>query len=84
MIDGRRQRAVPVRLVDERGSVQALVPASDLVPAAALSEAEEAEYLRLDAQLAGTIGEARTLKRFNALRLRSLIFREGNRGCAST
>jgi hypothetical protein len=51
-----------------------LVPASDLVPAAPLTDAEEREYDQLDRQLAGTIGEARTLKRFNALRLRWILF----------
>lgn len=74
VIDGRRQRAMPVQMLDERGSVQALVPMSDLVPAEPLTAAEEREYARLDAQLAGTMGEARTLKRFNQLRLRSLMF----------
>jgi hypothetical protein len=74
VIDSRRQRAVPIQMIDERGAVQALVPAADLVAAEPLTAAEEAEYRRLDAQLAGTIGEARTLKRFNALRLRSVMF----------
>lgn len=74
VIDGRRQRAMPVQMLDERGSVQALVPAADLVSAEPLSAAEETEYARLDAHLAGTLGEARTLKRFNALRLRWLMF----------
>jgi hypothetical protein len=71
-IDERRQRAIPVKLVDAHED--RVVPAGDLVPAEALSADEEAEYQRLDALLAGTIGEARTLKRFNALRLRSLLF----------
>jgi hypothetical protein len=70
--DGRRQRAVPVKLVDARED--RIVRVADLIDAAPLTAAEEAEYRRLDAQLAGTIGEARTLKRFNALRLRSLMF----------
>jgi hypothetical protein len=74
VIGDRRQRAVPIQMIDERGSVQALVPAADLVAAESLTAAEEAEYQRLDAQLAGTIGETRTLKRFNSLRLRSLMF----------
>ena len=74
VVEGRRQRAMPVQMIDERGSVQALVPAADLVPAEPLTAAEEGEYSRLDAQLAGTMGEARTLKRFNSLRLRSVMF----------
>jgi hypothetical protein len=72
VVEDRRQRAVPVKLVDAHQD--RLVPAADLVAAEPLSAAEEAEYRHLDAQLAGTIGEARTLKRFNALRLRSLMF----------
>lgn len=71
---GRRQRTLPVRLIEQAGTGERLVPVGDVVPAAPLTEAEEAEYRRLDAQLAGTIGEARTLRRFNALRLRSLLF----------
>lgn len=74
VIDGRRQRAVPIRLANGYGDLNRLVPASELVPATPLTAAEEAEYHRLDAQLAGTLGEARTLKRFNGLRLRSLMF----------
>jgi hypothetical protein len=72
VVNDRRQRAVPVRVVghgDER-----LVPASELVPAAPLNALEEDEYQALDQQLAGTIGEAVALKRFNGLRLRSLMF----------
>lgn len=72
VIDDRRQRTVQVKLIDAH--LDRLVPAADLVPAEPLNDAEEAEYRRLDAQLAGTMGEARTLKRFNALRLRSLTF----------
>jgi hypothetical protein len=72
VLEGRRQRAIPVHLLDVRED--RLAPAADVVAAAPLTAAEEAEYQRLDAQLAGTIGEARTLKRFNALRLRSLMF----------
>jgi len=82
VIDGRRQRAMPLRLIGEAGTGERLVPTSDLVPAAPLTAAEEAEYARLDAQLAGTLGEARTLKRFNGLRLRSLVFGEGKDGRA--
>lgn len=72
VIGDRRQRALPVRFIgttDER-----LVPAVDVVPAAPLTDDEEREYQRLDRQLAGTMGEARAVKRFNALRLRSLMF----------
>lgn len=71
IVAGRRQRAVEARFSD--GAIR-LVPSSDLALAAPLSASEEAEYQRLDAQLAGTIGEARALKRFNQLRLRSLLF----------
>jgi hypothetical protein len=71
-LDDRRQRAQPVKLIDAHED--RLVPAADLAPAELLSDAEEAEYARLDAQLAGTLGDARTLKRFNSLRLRSLMF----------
>lgn len=73
-IDERRQRGTPVRLIGQAGASERLVPSCDLVPAEPLNDAEEAEYRRLDAQLAGTMGEARALKRFNALRLRSLMF----------
>lgn len=74
IIEGRRQRATPVRLLGVAGASERYVPASELVPAEPLTRAEEAEYNRLEEQLAGTIGEARALKRFNCLRLRSLIF----------
>jgi hypothetical protein len=73
-LDGRRQRALPLRLLDEAGTEPRLIPAVDLAPAAPLNAAEEVEYRRLDALLAGTLGEARTVKRFNHLRLRSLMF----------
>jgi len=72
VIEDRRCRAIPVRFVGSAN--ERLVPATDLVPATPLTEAEEREYQKLDAVLAGTMGEARTLKRFNGLRLRSLIF----------
>jgi hypothetical protein len=72
VVDDRRQRAVPVKLIDMHQ--ERVVPAADIVAAAALTAAEEAEYQKLDAQLAGTVGEARTLRRFNALRLRWLMF----------
>jgi hypothetical protein len=76
-LPGSRRRSPPARGAGQSWSIarqDRLVPAADLVPAEALTDAEEAEYRRLDAQLAGTIGEARTLKRFNGLRLRSLMF----------
>lgn len=73
IIEGRRQRCAPIRILDQAGTREALVPCADLVPAEPLSDADERECRRLDAQLAGTIGEARTLKRFNQLRLRSLV-----------
>ena len=78
VVDGRRQRAVRVHLIESRQ--ERLVAASELVPAAPLTPEEEREYDRLDAQLAGTIGEARALKRFNALRLRSLLYPQPVRG----
>lgn len=71
VVEDRRLRAVPIRLAE---GGERLVPANDLAPAAPLTADEEREYARLDAQLAGTMGEARTLKRFNSLRLRSLLF----------
>lgn len=76
-VDGRRQRAQPVRQV-ERGGAAVLVPARDIVPAAPLTPAEEREYDRLDRALAGTIGDTDKLRRFNALRLRSLLFPQVN------
>ena len=51
-----------------------LVPLGELTDAAPLTAADEAEYARLDAALAGTHGDARLLRRFNALRLRWLLF----------
>ncbi len=72
VVDGRRQRAVRIHLIDSRE--ERLVASAELVPAAPLTAEEEREYDRLDRQLAGTIGEARTLRRFHALRLRSLMF----------
>lgn len=71
-VGGKRRRAVAVRLLGDGG--MRTVPVSDLTDAAPLSPAEEREYDHLDAQLAGTFGEADTLRRFNALRLRSLLF----------
>lgn len=72
-IEGRRQRAVKIR----GDCLDRYVPMTELTAAAPLSPAEEAEYRRLDRELAGTIGDARKLKRFNALRLRSLLFPGG-------
>ena len=72
IVGGRRQRAVPIRVAGETDD--RMVAAGELVPAKPLTTAEEAEYQRLDAQLAGTLGEARALRRFNGLRLRSLLF----------
>lgn len=72
IVDDRRQRAIPIRLIEERQ--ERLIAAGELVAAEPLSAAEEREYEQLDRQLAGTMGEARALKRFNALRLRSLLF----------
>lgn len=76
VIDGRRQRAVPVRGVDLH--FHDFVPQADLTEAAPLSPCDELEYQCLDRELAGTIGDARKLKRFNALRLRSLLFGDGS------
>lgn len=69
---GKRTTLVDVCLIDTGARTAA--PMSELVPAAPLTAAEEAEYLELDMQLAGTIGDARKLRRFNGLRLRSLLF----------
>ncbi|HEX8224487.1 MAG TPA: hypothetical protein VF605_11785 [Allosphingosinicella sp.] len=49
------------------------VPTGDLTPAAPVTAAERAEYHRLDAELAGTIGDSRKLRRFNMLRLRWIV-----------
>lgn len=75
-IGGKVRHAVEVR---EPGSAASrLVPCADLVDAAPLTAADEAEYRRLDARLAGTKGDAALLRRFNALRLRSLMFPGGD------
>lgn len=73
--DGRKQRAVLFRPVGR--FLDTVVPVTHLTEAAPLSEAEEREYQRLDSELARTVGDSRKLRRFNALRLRSLIFTEG-------
>lgn len=52
------------------------VPTAELAPARPLSADEVAEYECLDAELAGTIGDSRKLRRFNALRLRAIIYGE--------
>lgn len=69
-----RRRAVLIQSVERAGDPTRLVPVSELTAAAPLSAAEEAEFHRLDRELAGTKGEAGRLSRFNALRLRSLIY----------
>ncbi|HEX5183619.1 MAG TPA: hypothetical protein VFW19_10770 [Allosphingosinicella sp.] len=70
-IGAHRRRAVPIQIV---GGDRRIVPVSELTEAAPLSTADEAEYRRLDAELAGTIGDGAKLARFNALRLRSIMF----------
>jgi hypothetical protein len=50
------------------------VPTGELAPARPLTAAEVADYHRLDAELAGTIGDSRKLARFNALRLRWIAY----------
>lgn len=70
-IDAHRRRAVPIQIV---GGERRIVPVSELTEAAPLSPADEAEYRRLDVELAGTIGDSGKLARFNALRLRSVLF----------
>lgn len=72
---GRRRAAATIALLDGGGRRD--VPAAEIVPAAPLTAAEEREYQRLDAELAGTHGEARKLRRFNGLRLRSLVYPAG-------
>jgi hypothetical protein len=69
---GTRRTLIDVALLDSGGRASA--PVAELADARPLTAAEEAEYDRLDAKLAGTIGDARTLRRFNALRLRSLTY----------
>ncbi len=71
-VAGKRRRVVPIQIVESRARRD--VPASELAPATPLTAAEEREYDRLDAALAGTFGEADLLRKFNALRLRSLMF----------
>lgn len=73
-VDGRRCRAVEVREIG-CGSAR-LVPEAELTPAAPLSAADLHAYELLDRQLAGTLGDARLLAKFNALRLRAVIFGE--------
>ena len=73
-VDGRRCRAVLVRKIDRTGEGSVLVPAAELTEAAPLSADDEREYARLDAELAGTIGDTAKLRRFNALRLRGLVY----------
>ncbi len=74
-IDGRRRRTQDVRLVGS--GAQRSVPINELADAAPLNPAEEREYERLDRMLAGTFGDSEVLRKFNALRLRSLHFSEG-------
>lgn len=69
---GRRGRETVVRLLDGNDTAARAVKPAEIVPAAPLSPHEEAEYQRLDRELAGTLGDKRKLRRFNALRLRSL------------
>lgn len=73
----RGRKTAAIALLDGSGARRE-VPAGDLVPAAPLGALEEAEYQKLDRQLAGTIGDSRKLRRFNALRLRSLLFPAGS------
>lgn len=69
---GRGRGKATIALLDCGGRRD--VPAGELVPAAPLSAEEEREYDRLDAELAGTLGEGRKLRRFNGLRIRGLLF----------
>lgn len=71
-ITGSAGRDALITFLDTPGRGTGRVPRSELASAAPLSPAEEREYDRLDAELAGTIGDRRKLRRFNALRLRSL------------
>lgn len=72
--DGSERRAI-VYLAGEIGRTGTLVvPANELFPTSPTSLADEAEYDRLDALIAGTRGDRRQLHPFHALRLRSLIY----------
>lgn len=72
--EGRRQRCLCIRIIGGDGSLLA-APVNDVVPAAPLSAAEEAEYQRLDLKLSRSPrGDAGDLRRFNSLRLRWLMF----------
>jgi hypothetical protein len=80
VIDGRKRRAIIVRKVNTIGEGSLVVAMAELTEAAPLSAADEAEYQRLDAELAGTIGDSAKLVRFNALRLRWLMFGGADHG----
>lgn len=74
-IVGRKRSRREIILVNEnRGRL--VVPAAELTDPKPLTTAEVREYDRLDAKLACTYGEQRTLTRFNALRLRALAYGE--------
>ncbi|MEA3017330.1 MAG: hypothetical protein QOI38_2052 [Sphingomonadales bacterium] len=73
---GRNRTKATIALL-ERGGDRREVAVAELTAAEPLTADEEREYERLDAELAGTIGEARKLRRFNALRIRSLIYPAG-------
>lgn len=74
LFDGRRRRCHCIKILGQSELLAA--PVDHVVPAMPLSPAEVAEYSRLDADLAGTFGDARLLTRFNGLRLRALHFGE--------
>lgn len=73
-VAGRRQRAIEVREIGTPGSI--MIPLAELTDAAPLSPADLAEYDRLDAELAGTIGDRKKLLPFMALLWRRDLFGE--------
>ena len=77
-VRGQRTRAIPVRKISAAHEGTHLVPAAELLDATPLSPAEQAEYRRLDGQLAGTIGDRRRLLAFFGLVHRAAIYGEAS------
>lgn len=75
-VDGRRFRVVPIRRIGGVNEDSFLAPVADLFDARPLNAAESAEYVELDRQLAGTIGDRRRLRAFFALMHRAKIYGE--------
>ncbi|HYD12714.1 MAG TPA: hypothetical protein VEC11_07690 [Allosphingosinicella sp.] len=77
-IRGQRTRAFPVRKISAAHEGTHLAPAAELLDAAPLSAAEQAEYAQLDRKLAGTIGDRRVLRAFFGLLHRAAIYGEAS------